>query len=148
MLEAYTLDALNLLATCLHQVEQGQAAFYRVAALELRLLLCDTTRVHNRSVDTALLKRLYPELALHPLSAQGFDLDAVPILLDDWLEQRIPDLPELTIREIIRLVCDQDGGAHVDLRLAARERNWTPIRQWVLKLSRYLVDDLLLIMKP
>ena len=40
----YGYDARRILATSLELIEQGRPEFYRVAALELRLLLCDTTR--------------------------------------------------------------------------------------------------------
>ena len=64
--QQYGQDALKILRTSLNLMDQGQPEFYRVAALQLRLLLCDTTRRHGRSVDISLASRLWPDLRLHP----------------------------------------------------------------------------------
>ena len=128
---AYSRDALQILLTSLDLSRRGRPEFYRVAALQLRLLLCDTTRRHGQIDNVSLLPRLLPDLRLAPLSANGtFDLKAQPLDLDHWLEQPVPaallgNIPgsaatgasgALTIRYLIRWVCDQDGGAHVDPR--------------------------------
>jgi hypothetical protein len=126
ILIAYARDALQILVTSLDLSRRGRPEFYRVAALQLRLLLCDTTRRHGEVVNVSLLPRLLPHLMLAPLGSDGaFDTRAKPLLLDIWLEQPLsaPMAPfaaaapgGLTIRELIRWVCDQDGGAHVDPR--------------------------------
>ena len=133
ILIAYGRDALQILMTSLDLSRRGQTEFYRVAALQLRLLLCDTTRRHGEIVNVSLLPRLLPDLLLAPLGPDGsFDTQAPPLPLDVWLEQPFPaPMPGstpaplavaapwaggLTIRHLIRWVCDQDGGAHVDPR--------------------------------
>jgi hypothetical protein len=123
---AYARDALQILVTSLDLSRRGRPEFYRVAALQLRLLLCDTTRRHGEVVNVSLLPRLLPQLLLAPLGADGaFDTRAKPLPLDIWLEQPLPAPITLlaaaapgglTIRQLIRWVCDQDGGAHVDPR--------------------------------
>ncbi|HMD90082.1 MAG TPA: hypothetical protein VKF38_13050 [Anaerolineaceae bacterium] len=126
LLIAYARDALQILMTSLDLSRRGRPEFYRVAALQLRLLLCDTTRRHGQISNVSLLPRLLPNLRLAPLGPDGiFDSQAPPLTLDVWLEQPLPatllhspiPLPSgLTIRYLIRWVCEQDGGAHVDPR--------------------------------
>ena len=126
ILIAYARDTLQILITSLDLSRRGRPEFYRVAALQLRLLLCDTTRRHGEIVNVSLLPRLLPNLRLAPLAPDGaFDNQAPPLALDTWLEQPLPAFmghtaPSqsggLTIRYLIRWVCEQDGGAHVDPR--------------------------------
>jgi hypothetical protein len=125
ILIAYTQDATQILITSLALARRGRPEFYRVAALQLRLLLCDTTRRHGEIVNVSLLPRLLPNLRLAPLSTDGiFDTQAQSLPLNAWLEQPLPAFAGaapgssslLTIRYLIRWVCEQDGGAHVDAR--------------------------------
>lgn len=115
-LRAYAADALRILERSLGMVEAGETAFYRVAALQLRLLLCDSTRLHNQMIDTALLPRIAPGLRLPALDPHGQALDGF-LPLEAWLEQElVVGAGRMTVRRLIRAVCDQDGGAHVDTR--------------------------------
>lgn len=107
VLQAYLKDSLHILTASLEQVENGAVVFYRVVALQLRLLLCDSSRRHNRREDTSLAEQLFPDLALPALAPPH-----TPLSLAQWLEQ--PAAAGLTVRQMIRRVCDQDGGAHVD----------------------------------
>lgn len=107
VLRAYLEDSLHILTASLEQVENGAAPFYRVVALQLRLLLCDSSRRHNRLEDSSLAEQLFPDLALPALTPPH-----APLPLAQWLEQ--PAAPGLSVRQLIRRVCDQDGGAHVD----------------------------------
>jgi len=132
----YGQDAVKILSTSLELIAQGRPEFYRVAALQLRLLLCDTTRRHNRVVDISLAPRLWPELRLHPLNEQGiFDPAMPPLPLDRWLMQPIPTSwgGTQTLRELIRRVCDQQGGAHVDLKPRAGLQNIPDVPGWIRK---------------
>lgn len=116
-LMAYARDALSILSVSLDLCQKGHPEFYRVAAVQLRLLLCDTTHRHNELVDIALLPRLVPELTLPIITHDGIAIPSRFLPLQDWLDQMI-SLGEqaMTIRQLIRRVCDQDGGAHVDTR--------------------------------
>lgn len=115
-LRAYAADALRILERSLGLVAAGETAFYRVAALQLRLLLCDSTRLHNQMIDTALLPRVAPGLRLLALDPHGQALDGC-LQLDAWLEQELViGAGRMSVRQLIRRVCDQDGGAHVDVR--------------------------------
>jgi hypothetical protein len=128
ILIGYGRDVLQILLTSLDLSRRGRPEFYRVAALQLRLLLCDTTRRHGEVVNVSLLPRLLPDLRLAPLEPDGtFNRLASPLPLDAWLDQPVPVFMisstaaplisgGLTIRYLIRWVCDQDGGAHVDPR--------------------------------
>ena len=132
----YARDSLRILGTSLELVKQGRLEFYRVAALQLRLLLCDTTRRHNQVVNISLSKRLWPDLHLHPLNSGGsFDPGLEPIPLTDWLAQRLPSPSGevLTLRELIRRVCDQEGGAHVDLKPESSLPGLAEVIDWVSK---------------
>ncbi len=132
----FARDALKILETSLELVEQGRTEFYRVVALQLRLLLCDTTCRHNRVVDISLAQRLWPHLQLYALNPQGrFDPSLPPFQLSEWLAQRLPPeggLP-FTLRTVIRRVCDQDGGAHVDLKPQAGLQGLPDVPGWVCK---------------
>jgi len=110
---AYARDSLEILKDSLQLCRQGRRPFYRVAALQLRLLLCDTTRRHDQVVDIAILPRVIPNLEF-PSVGQG----EMQLPLKEWLAQPLPVQPDqrLTIRQLIRRVCDQDGGAHVDFK--------------------------------
>jgi len=113
----YTRGALDILRASLLHMQSGQPAFYRAAAVQLRLLLCDSTRRHNRRVDLALLPQAAPDLRLPRLTPHGEPDEAQPPLpLAEWLEQPLapPGCAPLSVRQLIRLVCDRDGGAHVD----------------------------------
>jgi hypothetical protein len=116
----YAQDSFCILKISLQLATEGQPQFYRVAAVQLRILFCDTTRRHGRLEDLSLVGRLFPSLLLPPISAW-----ALPSQVDrekwldwqSWLQQPTP--AGISVREFIRQVCDQDGGAHVDLRLTS-----------------------------
>ena len=132
----YARDALKILETSLELVGQGRTEFYRVAALQLRLLLCDTTRRHNRVVDISLARRLWPQLQLYAFNPQGrFDPSRPQLPLSEWLAQRLPlsAAQGVTLRSLIRRVCDQEGGAHVDLKLQAGLQEVQDTSGWVCK---------------
>ncbi len=117
----YAAGSLRILAASLRRFEQGARENYRVVAVQLRLLLCDTNRIHERLVDVSLIPRLLPDCRLRPLQISPrvrVDPSAEPVPLQTWLAGTVP-LPggaEITLRELIRIVCEQDGGAHVDPR--------------------------------
>ncbi len=114
----------------------GNVHAYRPVAVELRKLLCDT---HART-DNSLLKRLFPDFRLCPLSgnqnrideytvlyipgpvsfngressslSQLFNESAPSLSLDEWLQQKLFDFTT-TIKDFIRSVADKEG-AHSD----------------------------------
>jgi hypothetical protein len=110
----YALDALDILEKSSRMAREFPH-FYRVAALQLRMLLCDTTRQHGKIVNISLIPGLLPDLRLPTVKEDGSPILIRQALnLEDWLEQTpLPDVA-LTIRQMIRITCDQDGGAHVD----------------------------------
>jgi len=139
----YLQGALDILRTSLELGRGRQPVFYRVAAAQLRLLLCDTTRRHDRMEDIALARRVMPELRLLPLVGRQFDASRERIPLSDWLLQPLPsdrEQNQLTIRQLIRQVCDQDGGVHVDLNNKVSE---TPAihREWIFLIGAYIVAE-------
>ena len=103
----------------------GNVHAYRPVAIELRKLLCDT----RGKTDNSLMKRLFPDFRLHPLSgnqnqidehtvlyipgqtwfdghggsslSQLFNETAPSLLLDEWLEQKLFDFTT-TIKSFIR----------------------------------------------
>ncbi|MGD0708334.1 MAG: hypothetical protein ABSA51_07765 [Anaerolineaceae bacterium] len=139
----YARGSLNLIARSLSEIEKGYPEFYRVIALQLRLLLCDSTRRHNQTVDISLVPQVLPELKFHPLNSIGeFDHDLPPMTLEEWLAQPLPikATSPVTIRTLIRQVCDQDGGAHVDQRAAML---FIPeAARWVVHIGRYVMERL------
>ena len=134
ILLAYARDSLEILRYSLVLVAQGQRPFYRVAALQLRLLLCDTTRRHNQVIDIALLPQLIPNLDLPAISPGEKRL-----LLVDWLAQPIPGQP-LSVRQFIRRICDQDGGAHVDFKPEAGLDGLEAV-EWIQKIGEIVLNN-------
>ncbi len=134
---AYARDSFAILGRSLELYRQGHRPFYRVTALQLRLLLCDTTRRHNQVVDIAVLPQLLPSLEL-----PAFGPGAARLPLKDWLAQPIPGQPDqsLSIRLLIRRVCDQDGGAHVDLKSQAGPENLDPA-EWIQKIGEMIYSS-------
>lgn len=142
-LAAYARDALAILRQSIRLAQQGQPFFYRVAALQLRLLLCDSTRRHERIVDVSLLPRIFPQIRFHPLGSDGrFDRAAPPLALAVWLEQPLPPAGAVTIRQLIRRVCDQDGGAHVDPKAHTRPDLLPNTPDWILRIAACILDEL------
>jgi len=143
--QQYGQDALKILRTSLNLMDQGQPEFYRVAALQLRLLLCDTTRRHGRSVDISLASRLWPDLRLHPFGPlDQFDPALPPLPLNEWLKQPLPGGAgrTLTLRLLIRRVCDQDGGAHVDEKPRAGLHNVADVPGWIYRVASEVLSAL------
>jgi hypothetical protein len=135
---SYALDALDILKESVRLASRGHTGFYRVAAAQLRLLLCDTTRRHGKIVDISLLPRLIPGLELPPLDHHSDVIsitDEIP--LANWLKQKIAfgERSEVTIRQLIRLVCDQDGGAHVDYKPESILRGTSNYPQIILSIA-------------
>jgi hypothetical protein len=114
-LKAYLRDSLAILVESTRMARGGSPAFYRVVAVELRLLLCDSTRIHNEWVDISLVHQLYPQLKWQTEEWQEGTSKSVKI--PEWLElPAMADDPQhRTIRKLIRQICDLDGGAHVSL---------------------------------
>ena len=114
----------------------GNIHAYRPMAVELRKLLCDT----HAKTDNSLLKRLFPDFRLRPLSGNQNRIDEYTVLyipgqmsfngrgssslshlfnesapslsLDEWLQQKLFDFTT-TIKDFIRSVADKEG-AHSD----------------------------------
>jgi hypothetical protein len=142
-LEAYFWDALRIIEVSLDLIDEGQPQFYRVIAGQLRLLLCDTARVHDTLKDISLMGRLYPGIYLQPIGKKHqFDYNADPIPLNKWLDQKLPFRnTSLTIRKLIRMVCEQDGGVHVDQRDFTREISPKEIRRWITRIGEYIAEE-------
>ena len=133
-LEAHAHAAVDILRKSIQLQQTGGAEFYRVAAVQLRILLCDTTRRHNRVEDISLLPRLIGDFQLRSPTSQ----EHIP--LRDWLASPLPLHPPLTVRELLRRACDQEGGAHVD------PHPETPPppegAEWIVRLGEILLGEL------
>ncbi|HEY3345585.1 MAG TPA: hypothetical protein VGJ97_11695 [Anaerolineaceae bacterium] len=55
-------------------------------------------------------------------------------------EITVPKGKPLSVRDFIRLVCEQDGGAHVDPRPAASLREWKGRAEQMALLGEALLD--------
>ena len=139
ILAQYTRDALSILDHSILLYDEGQESFYRVVAAQLRILLCDTTFRHNKQVEIAIVPQLFPDFKLCPIDDLGRPrLNLPPLDLAVWLDSQAAAGSGLSIRQLIRRVCDIDGGAHVDLKpLAGLPENGNT-RQWIINLARYL----------
>ena len=149
---AYTRDALLLLGSSIESFHRGSRETYRVAAVELRLLLCDTNRIHDRLVDISLVPRLFPDIRFHPLhSTSGtggpaavlFDRRRDPVSLPAWLSQSlaIPGGGTITLRDLIRTICEQDGGAHVDPRFHSPLLRWEGRAEAIIGIGEYILEE-------
>ena len=142
-LRQYVRDSLEILGTSLDFARDRQPIFYRVVAVQLRLLLCDTTRLHGRMVDTSLLPAVWPGIKLMPpLGMKASDFPGVPIDLPDWLGLEIPILVKPTIRRLICKVCDQDGGVHVDRRVNIAEHDPVEARAWIVRIGETVLEQI------
>jgi hypothetical protein len=85
---------------------------YRLLAVQPRMLLCDRKREHGDYTDISLLPKMIP--VPHFISINN-PPDSLP--LPEWLAQTVTltDGSSHSIREMIKLICERDGGAHVDL---------------------------------
>ncbi len=119
-LKTYLQDSLSILAESSRMAREGYPAFYRVVAVELRLLLCDSTRIHNEWANISLVHQLYPQLKW---STEGWKEETSKFVkIPEWLElPAMADDPQhRTIRKLIRQICDLDGGAHISLGDASK----------------------------
>jgi hypothetical protein len=114
-LKGYLKDSLAILSESTRLAREGCSSFYRVVAVELRLLLCDSTRIHNEWMDISLVHQLYPRLKWQ---TEGWkEGTSRSVNISEWLElPAMADDPQhRSIRKLIRQICDLDGGAHVSL---------------------------------
>ena len=143
LLLGYTADSLDILSQSIALYAAGHRGFYRVMTVQLRLLLCDTAFRHNQHEDTALVPILFPSLTLFPLDPEGQPQSNLPQLnLSNWLESPVGSLAGLTIRTLIRRVCDLNGGAHVNKKPLAGLPESGKVRQWMINLARYILPVL------
>jgi hypothetical protein len=139
ILHQYMRDALTILDHSIILFDAGQECFYRVAAVQLRLLLCDTNVRHGKLEEIALVPLLFPELMLLPIDPTGaLRFDRLSVDLKTWLNLPVVSGSNLTIRQLIRRVCDSDGGAHVDIKPLAGLPGMGDLHQWVINISRYI----------
>ncbi len=142
VLKQYTLDAASILKQSILLMEGGQLSFYRVAAAQLRILLCDTTFRHDRVEDISILPILFPQMKLSPLQGSKNPGSVKALPLTDWLAQPAGQGLELTVRQMIRRICDVDGGAHVDPKPVNGIPAGTNQAEWILMISKLLLPEL------
>ena len=136
-LAAYACEALDILENCIQLYEQGKHHYYRVAAVQLRLLLCDTAFRHGQHEDISLIPALVPRLRLTPFSLKDNQNSITD--LQRWLDSSTGLNTDLTIRQLIRRVCDIDGGAHVETKPLAGLPENEDTSQWIIDLGKYLL---------
>jgi hypothetical protein len=138
----HILDSIEIIRKSLSLVDEGYAPFYRVIAVQLRLLLCDSTRRHGIIEDISLLPRWLPQIRLDPLDENGQPFSgSAGLTINEWLNQKLVwgSGKNLTIRQLIRQVCDLDGGAHYDPKIKSGLDQNTNYRNFIISLGRYLV---------
>jgi hypothetical protein len=133
----YARDALNILEFSIRMHEAGNRGFYRVAAIQLRLLLCDTAFRHGKHENISMIPKLVPDLRLVPYIAKT-PTDA-RVDLQTWLDGATGLKSPLSIRQLIRRICDIDGGAHVEIKPLAGLPENENTSQWVIDISKYLL---------
>ena len=144
ILKHYTLDTLNILDQSVKLFEDGHTSFYRVAAAQLRILLCDTTFRHDHQEDIAVVPILAPDIQLLLLDDQGNPRQgSSPVAFNTWLDAPAGSFTNLTVRQLIRRVCDIDGGVHIDIKPNAGLPENGNTRQWIINVGKYLYPVLL-----
>lgn len=153
-LNKYFNESLQILQANLTAYRQGCKFCYRVLAVQLRILLCDRKRVHNRWMPNALFNRIDPNLRLHPVTRSFqedgmylVDTDLAPIPLSDWLLDpiQLPSRKIVSLGQGIRWVCDRDGGAHVDPEILESDdsvKDQVALEALVVRISEYLLSKL------
>ncbi len=142
-LKACITESLEILSTAVEFYHQGRRSFYRIAALQLRLLLCDTTRRHNKIVEISLLSQAKSNLLLPPIREDGSpDLNAPYLPLPAWLAQPLPAAKHLDIRLFIRRICEQDGGAHFDPKPESGVFDIPQRDEWIIHIARIVLATL------
>ena len=143
-LQDYLRDSIHILRQAVVAYHAGEVAFYRVAALQLRLLLCDSVRRHDHSEDISLLRRIHPDYVLPPIDGESHMKTGAPLTLDAWLEQPLygQNGQALCVRQFIRRVCDQDGGAHVDPKPQTGLAVFPHRADLIIRLAVTLIDHL------
>lgn len=148
-LRSYLRDSLRIIERSLSWSRQESSPAYRVIAAQLRLLLCDTTRVHGRIVDVSLAPRVIPDLCFYPVEMGDagqvrIDRDCPRLPRSEWLDQAVARSPEggepQTVRELIRWVCDRDGGVHVDSQPG--EAPLPGPERWIVAIGAYVYEEL------
>jgi len=138
----YTLDAASILKHSVDLIESGEESFYRVAAAQLRILLCDTTFRHNRVEEIAVIPILFPQFKLPLLDAPETTDRQNWLSLEVWLDQRADPCSDLTVRQMVRRICDVDGGAHVDPKPVNGIPTGCQPARWIVKIARILQPEL------
>ena len=144
-LREYVRGAVQILRRSIEWYDGGETVFYRVMAVELRLLLCDTTRRHDEIIDLALLPRFAADLRLPVLTNAGeWDAGGQPLEIGPWLDQTVSAAGgrQISLRQLIREVCEQDGGAHVDWRRHTDLAANTGQARWIRTIAGLLVEEL------
>lgn len=135
-------EIIKVLEYSLIMVEYfGLKEFNNVIAVQLRILLCDTAKKNEKIVDNSLVKKVYDDPRLYPISNdlikldEGtafipkhtmFDYSSRAIELDKWLEQVIYQISfnekvhKFTIKDFIKYASNKSGGAHVDSELVEK----------------------------
>lgn len=108
--------------------------FNNVIAGQLRLILCDTTKIGKEIIDNSLIRKIQPNAKLFQVNelsnlpegmgsfirGEMFNYDKPTIPLEDWLDQVVLILvlkgkkQDITIRNFIKYSANKSGGAHVD----------------------------------
>jgi len=129
------IEMLEVSLFLVHRLEID--SFINVIATQLRILLCDSNHRKNNSllpkvVENPLLLR-FGDIANPYKFLNGerrtvhdlFDDNSKPIELNEWVNQIIIQYDSKTyysVKDLIKIFAEKDGGAHVDSNL-----NWSEI---------------------
>ncbi|ODA41817.1 hypothetical protein [Desulfosporosinus sp. BG] len=126
-------------------------SFYNVIAVQLRILLCDNSRI----IRSRLQK---PKLHPHTgnrfkgtsdyesiLSENLFDKTKMPIALDKWLKQEVawsPHWEPMDVKDVIDAWANKNGGAHIDSRVPEKEMFAIAVsgKDYLIAIARYVIE--------
>jgi hypothetical protein len=103
-------DAINNLKQNIRLFNEGQTSAYRVVAVQLRVLLCDS----DKRKDLSLMPRLFGDVKFHPLRG------ALPKEL----------LEKITFMMPARVSFDGKSGAKIEA-LFDYSKNGVPLKEWL-----------------
>jgi len=94
-------------------------------------------------ITWTLFSKILPDLKLCEIDGSGYPRsDRASLSIKEWLQQKIilDQSSPMTIREFIRQIYDQDGGAHYDPKYNRAFDQSNTYRQTIAKLGSYLIQ--------
>ena len=150
-------EIISILSICIFLVDAiGNKAFLNPVAVQLRILLCDS----SRGKDNSLIPKAIPSMKFHPIKLEYlniedakiipsynlFDTNSSKISLSDWLNQEIIEVDfhdkKTTVRDFIKTAADKLGGAHIDTKLEGYHLLIESFQKnYLIEIGKYIIKE-------